>query len=59
LGHESGESRIARYHESARCNTIGDVEKFVGPIAYSRMIAGDYIARICKSNALIQLSVTW
>ena len=39
LGDESGESRIARYHESARCNTIGDVEKFVGPIAHPRMIA--------------------
>jgi hypothetical protein len=59
LGHESGESRIARYHESARCNTIGDVEKFVGPIAYSRMIADDHITRICKSEASIQLSVTW
>ena len=55
LGHESGESRIARYHESARCNTSGDVEKFVGPIAYRRMIVRDHITRISKSDASIQL----
>ena len=50
LGHESGESRIARYHESARYNTIGDVEKFAGPIAYPRMIMGDHITRICETG---------
>ena len=53
LGHESGESRIARYHESARCNTIGDVEKFAGPIAYPRIIVGDHITRICETARLL------